>query len=373
MNSVRFQQGTLTKATQARASPAAPAKRILIAGNFIYDVYEPAFSDALSRLGHDVHRFAWSQFFLGTAGKIQAYYPLPGPALLRINKALAQAAIALRPEVLLVWRGTHVLPWTLRRIREQAGTTIVVYNNDDPFAQASGFKWFWCNKSYQVADLSLFYREVNVVEARRAGAPQAAVMMPYFLPERDRPVRLTDAEMEHFGCDVVFAGHYEPDGRERYLKALVQAGLHVRLFGRKHWTPEILGEVATHFGVVRFISGDDYAKALCAAQMCLCFLSRLNRDTYTRRCFEIPACGGLLLSERTDELKRLFREDEEAVFFSTVEELVEKALWLRDHPADVARIAAAGNRRIHADGHAVDDRARQFMEMVELVRATGSL
>ena len=99
--------------------------------------------------------------------------------------------------------------------------------------------------------------------------------------------------------------------------------------------------------------------------MCLCFLSKLNRDTYTRRCFEIPACGKLLLSERTEDLMKMFTEDEEAVFFSTPEELVEKALWLSQHPEDVERIARAGMQRVHLDGHSVKDRMKEFVTVLE--------
>ncbi|WGU68927.1 glycosyltransferase [Capnocytophaga canimorsus] len=45
------------------------------------------------------------------------------------------------------------------------------------------------------------------------------------------------------------------------------------------------------------------------------FLSKLNNDQYTRRCFEIPACGTMMLSERTPTLQEFYTENEEIVFF----------------------------------------------------------
>jgi spore maturation protein CgeB len=352
--------------------------RILIAGDWQYGIYEQAFADALARQGHEVVAYRWGDVFAGTSGLVQLTFPLPGPALLRLNRALLTAATGSRPDVVLVWRGTHVLPATLERVRAETGAAIVTYNNDDPYGGSQGgavrwrqvFKWHWYNKSHAVADLSLVYRPVNLGEVRAGGARRAAVMPPYFIPDKDRSVVLRDADVERFGCDVVFVGHYEPDGRERYLKALVDAGLHVRLFGGRYWTPAVLGETAAYFGTVHEAHGDDYAKALCGARMCLCFLSRLNRDTYTRRCFEIPASGSLLLSERTADLQWFFREDEEAVFFSSVDELVMKARWLKAHPDDARRIAAAGMRRVHADGHSVNDRARGFIARVREIRCT---
>ena len=116
-----------------------------------------------------------------------------------------------------------------------------------------------------------------------------------------------------FEAEAVFVGHYEPDDRVACLQALVDAGVRVKLFGGTTWTPQVLGPLAQYFGKVEAVLGLEYAKALCGAQMCLCFISKLNRDTYTTRCFEIPACGRLMLSERTADLPRLFQEDQEAV------------------------------------------------------------
>jgi spore maturation protein CgeB len=112
---------------------------------------------------------------------------------------------------------------------------------------------------------------------------------------------------------------------------------------------------------VRPVYGDDYSKALCGAKLCLCFLSRLNRDSYTRRTFEIPACGRLMLSERTADLSRLFAEDREALFFSSTEELVSKVQeWVKDDARrDTA--ALAGLCRCWDGGHDVISRMREML------------
>jgi len=353
--------------------------RILVAGDWQWDVYEKSCSDALARLGHEVIPFRCSDFFRGRIGRLQCYIPFPGPALAKLNFELAKLANDTKPEVILVWRGIHVLPVTLRKIKQNTQATIVTYNNDDPFGPAAHdnvpwhhhFKWFWYIRTLKHSDLALVYRPVNVGEAKAAGAKRLAILKPYFIPELNRPVKLTEQDRIRYGCDVVFVGHYEPDGREEYLRQLVDAGLHVRLFGGGDWTRSVLGDLTDYFGEVSPVFGDDYAKALCGAKMCLCFLSKLNRDTYTRRCFEIPACGRLLLSERTEDLQRLFKEDEEAVFFTSPEELTGKALLLRDHAQDIERIAEAGMRRVHADGHTVYARMKEFLDIVNKVRAEG--
>jgi spore maturation protein CgeB len=276
-----------------------------------------------------------------------------------------------KPHLVLVWRGTHVLPRTLQLIKA-AGVLLVSYNNDDPFGPlAHGntpwhhrFLWTQYLRCLTVCDLNFVYRPVNVQDAINYGAKNVHVLKPYFIPEQNKPVELSKRDKQRFACDVVFVGHYEPDGREEYLRVLVNAGLHVRLFGGGYWSSKVLGDLLSYFGDISPVYGKDYAKALCAARMCLSFLSKLNRDTYTRRCFEIPACGRLLLCARTDDLKKMFIEGEEAVFFSSKEELVEKALWLANHEDEIERIAEAGRRRVWKDGHDVKSRAAEFLSVI---------
>jgi len=188
--------------------------KILLAGNWSYPIYEEAFGCALSKLGHDVVPLSFSGFFQGKIGRYQSAIPIPGPALWRANKRLLGLSDRERPDVVLVWRGTHVLPWVIRRLNRM-GTLTVSYNNDDPFGpQMHGnvpwhhhVLWFWyraCVKEYQC---NFFYRQSNVHEALALGARRAQLLKPYFVPWKDRPVPLAEEDKNKFECDVVFVGH----------------------------------------------------------------------------------------------------------------------------------------------------------------------
>lgn len=345
--------------------------KLLIAGDWMWPQYEAAFSEALRRLGHEVERFCFRDFFRGTLGRVQRTLPLPGPALRKMNHALVSRAHECRPELLLVWRGTHLLPEAIAQIR-QAGVTTVSYNNDDPFAQQAHslspwrHRLLWRNyiSCLGLFDVNFVYRPVNVEEAIMAGGRNVHVLRPYFIPWRDRPMALEPHERSRFDCDAVFVGHYEPDTRVECMRALVESGSHVRVFGSVYWNRVMPVDLRKHIGKVSPVEGDDYGRALCGAKVCLGFLSKANRDTYTRRCFEIPACGAVLLCERTPDLARMFVEGKEAVFFSSPSELVEKARELLGSSELRARIADAGRRRVWRDGHDVVSRAREMLTAV---------
>jgi hypothetical protein len=344
--------------------------RVLLAGDWQWAPYESAFADALMQLGHQVTRFSFQTYFTGRLGRVQQALPMPVTALWRLNKGLLKAVRDVHPDIVLLWRPTHILPSTVRKMK-RLGALTVSHNHDDPFGPLVNhlapwhhrFLWIWYHSCLSKTDLTIVNRQLNVPEAKSGGAKNVSVLKPYFVPDIHQPIALSDEDRRRFECDVVFIGHYENDERDKYIEALVDAGLHVRLFGGGYWTRKVLDRYADYFGDVPAVQGIEYSKALCGAQLCLAFLSKMNRDTYTTRCFEIPACGRLLLCQRTADLEAMFIDGEEAVFFTDIEELCTKALWLLAHPQAIARIAAAGRRRVCADHHDVVSRASTLIEL----------
>ena len=98
------------------------------------------------------------------------------------------------------------------------------------------------------------------------------------------------------------------------------------------------------------------------------FLSKLNSDTYTRRCFEIPATQTLMLSEYTDDLNEMFPSDKCAVYFTTPEELVVKCKYLLSHPNEIKQIAENGYKRLKELGGSEIDRCRQIIETYKKIK-----
>lgn len=347
--------------------------KIMIVGAWKWYQYEAAFSKALELNDIEVIKFSTSEFFIGYWGRVQlALPPILGTSLFFLNTELLRKAKKERPDWILFWRPTHVLPKSVDRLRE-FGIKISSYNNDDPFGPTvhgntpwhHRFLWFWYLRCISKIDKNFYYRQINCKEAVEFGASNVSLMMPYFIPWRDRPIVLNQAELLRFAADVIFVGHYEPDGREIRIRALMNSGIQVKIYGAsKYWSRDILGDLYDRLEPIQPVEGDDYAKALRGAKICLAFLSKLNRDTYTRRCFEIPACGGLMLAERTKDLTNMFIEDEEACFFSSDEELLDKVRWLLANPSIRERIAASGMNRVWKDGHDVSSRAKQFLKQL---------
>lgn len=82
------------------------------------------------------------------------------------------------------------------------------------------------------------------------------------------------------------------------------------------------------------------------------------------RLFEVTGAGAALLTDDSPMVRHLFDPDREVVTYRTVEEAVEKARWLLDHPDERERIAAAGHARTLRD-HSTAVRAAELAALLD--------
>ncbi len=356
--------------------------KIAIVGEWQFSIYEEAVYQSVATLGHTPLCFSYHQYF--RPKKLPGPIALPalrfqnkfllGPLIDRINTDLVSFIETEKPDVVFVFRGRHIYPKTLQRLHSvRPKPVLVIYNHDDPFSPHYP-RWYWrlFLGGVREYDLVIAFREHNVVEYEKVGAKRVRLLpRTWYIPELHRPVALSVHDLDEYACDVVFAGHYENDERLNCLEIIVQRGWKLNLFGPgKEWN-KILRRSPTlrSFVPLRVVWGEDYNKAICGAKVALCFMSKQNRDTYTRRCFEIPAAGTLLLTEHSEDLAAMFKFGKEADSFRSPDEMIEKLeIYLRDDSLRTT-VADAGHRRVIADGHDVASRIRDVVHCIEELMA----
>lgn len=339
--------------------------KILIAGYFSAFWHEGAWVKALQEMGHEVVEFPVKHYFPNNIfGRIQNRF-LIGSCINKINEDLIRCVEETDPEVVLCYRALPIKAKTILTLASTDPTRVVVcYNNDNAFGALSS-KSYW--RLYKAAipfyDLHLAYRDSDVPHLGKDA--NTYVIHPHNMPWLHRV--LPQNELVGWESDICFLGHFEPDRRKSELDILMKTiPAHYRLHG-SFWQ-ENSKNMAWQGMDTRELQGEDYVRALNATKIALVFFSTWNADTFTRRVFEIPACGTMMLSQRTETMQSLYVEDKEAVYFSSADELVDKARFYLAHDDARRRIAEAGRLRCISSGYDIYSRMREWLSVVESIR-----
>lgn len=345
---------------------------ILIIGDGCYHIYEEALCKAFRELGYNTTLFGYEKYLKETKimpfefGKIFSYKFQNkfgfGPAVQRLNRDILAYCEENKPDLVFLYRCRAVFPKTIKKIKKM-GSIVFSYNNDNPFSEYYP-QYFWRHykKSLPYCDMNYVYRHSNIQECIEYGSRRTDLLRSYYIKECNYPI-LKEDKIANIP-DVIFLGHYENDNRREYLETLASSGIIVGLPGT--WEGKI------DPGNIVFLdnTGKDYNAILGSAKIALCFLATLNKDTYTRRCFEIPATKTMMLSVYTEDLASLFEPDKEVVYFKNKEELVDKVKYYLSHDEECKKIGQAGYDRLMKDGHEVKDRAKQIIDSYQQFAST---
>jgi len=294
----------------------------------------------------------------GILGKIEFRLQM-GPQVARFNRDLLRVAREERINVAILDKVLQLRPETLRRLRGM-GVFCIDFVIDNPFGPRRDPGWRLYRKTIPGYDLTAVQRDVNLDDYSRAGAVDVVRTQTSF----ERTVHIpppdgwTDAMRDR---QVSFIGT-PYDNRAEFLTELWRAGVPVVISGsRSHWEAALPADAFAGAFREGELIGDAYHKGIWRSRINLAFVTRSNSDQVAQKAFEITACGGFLLAERSDEHRALFREDEEAVFFSSFDECRAKIdRYLNDEPAR-ARIAAAGRERAWSSGYDNDAVLRRLL------------
>jgi spore maturation protein CgeB len=329
--------------------------------------------DAFVELGHEVRTFDDEKYDPAPATLVGRWLrkrrgcPEPGQ-IAALNRALLDAVTEFRPRLVFFVKAYHVEAGTLEQVRRIAPT--FVYMNDDMFNPANQTPMFYGNLPH--FDLVLTTKSYNVREFHRAGAPRAVYIANAYDPRIHFPASPSEAERAEMAGDVAFIGTFRP-ARADFLNRIVHLrdiqlniwGGGWRKMGRidqihrwRRWR-DLRACVHPHE-----LWCGDMGKAIQSNRITLGLLYQENRDLQTSRSFEIPACGGFMLAERTEEHRMYFEEDREAAYFSSFEEMRDKMRFYAAHDDVRQRIAQAGYRRCLDSPYRYIDRARFALEQL---------
>ena len=315
--------------------------KILVVGDFYFDMYEEAFYQEFLKLYPLTDKFRIADYLdirkRGLPGFIDRFqYKFNiGLSVSRLNAAIMRKIEMFKPDLVFVYRGKHIFPKLLKNIKDIfPEIKLFNYNNDDAFSKAYPF-YFWrlFLKGITYYDHIFCYRSKNIEDLRRIGYTATSLLLPYYIEGRNFEINCEKV------IDVVFVGHFENDGRDEYIVHLINNDIKIKLFGTSWAKSKHYAYIQQKLGPIDRLDTLNYNLILNQSKIGLVFLSKINNDGYTRRCFEIPMTNCMMLAERTEDLSAIFKENGSISFFDNKEDMVLKIKWLLKNPAQMAEIS----------------------------------
>lgn len=251
-----------------------------------------------------------------------------------INKEVIQEFKNMRPETLLFY-----------------------LSSDNPFYLSPSFF-----NTLPLYDCILLYDKSIAPLLKEKGIKGKIEWLPFaWDPDLHYALKVSFKEIKIFGSDIAFIGKWWYN-RENWLYNLSDFDL--KIWGN-NWERTKYSFLLKRWQR-RPAIGQDYSKVCQASKIMLNFLQQ-NPTTHNMRTFEVPGCGGFLLTQRSQEQLEFFREDKEITCFSTPKELKEKIRYYLKHENQRRRIAICGHEKVKF--HTYYYRAREIIKIYNQLKS----
>jgi spore maturation protein CgeB len=337
---------------------------------------------ALGRLGHDVRGVNTVTPWKSASWlKRQAQRRLGrGAVVNEINRSVLATAREFHPHLVWAEKQEFLRVETLAALRGLGAR--LIHFTPDPYFSLQWKRTGLMDSAMGAFDILVYCKVYEREQYAALGKPLLYMPLGY-CDEVHRPLPSSDPR---WSCAAGFLVGWEPR-RERLLHDVAAVGIDLKIRGGYwnflrdgKWTLRrqiILKQLA---GRDRFcfhrdellaqawqgdeVYDDDYARAVTGAKIGLGLLRKVCPDQHTTRTFEIPACGSMLLADRTEEHREFFVEGREAEFFASAEELLDKLKFYCAHDAARRQIAEAGERRCVTGQYAYVHRLKAALDAV---------
>lgn len=259
-------------------------------------------------------------------------------------------------DAVLVVKGLFLSARSLARARAHSPhARWICLNPDDPFSVERASASRHIRETIPLYDLYLIWSHSLLPQLRAAGARRVAYLPFGHDPALHFPSPERDPDLD---AVVTFVGAYDRQ-RASILEGL--ASLPIRVYGAG-W------ERVSRFSPLRAkvvpqpLYGADLRRVISSSLATLNLLRAQNEGSHNMRTFEVPAMGGLMVTQRTPEQHGMFPEHRACLMFSSEGELRTLVEQLVRGQLDTSGIRADAFAR--SSEHTYDRRARAIIAML---------
>ena len=136
-----------------------------------------------------------------------------------------------------------------------------------------------------------------------------------------KPKKPPKEKMSYYHSPIAYLGTWQPNA-ERWPSLLTPYGL--KVWGNQWSKIKSNNDLMNAWQGEDQGTNEDFTYICSASNIIFNFVRAFNGQGHSMKTFEIPACKGFAITNRTNEQLEFFPEDEACVYFSTEEELIDK-------------------------------------------------
>lgn len=334
--------------------------RILISGSFASQNFERCWLDWL--LDHDYPARGFepnavlSNYFPSQWLRRMLWHFFQALPVSIISRQFVKTTRSFLPDLIIVVSGNLISSMALKTIQKKTSATLFHFYGEDFFNPLNTTRTL--RQAAYNYDHLFTTKTFNLPEMAEIGLHNVSFVPHGYRPNCHFPVTISYTERQEYGSDLSFVGTWEAE-RAAILAQLM--GFDLRIWGAS-WQKADKKLGLRNVIQNRAVYCQDLSRVFNASKINLAFLRKANRDRHTSRTFEIPACGGFQLSERTDEVLSFFEEGKEIECFESLEELKDKARYYLKNEAKRQRIVLAGLERVRSNSYSYVDRLQTLLD-----------
>ena len=334
--------------------------KILIYGEGYFFAIAPQLKKSLEQLHCAVELFNWTSYLYTERGynlKNRILNRLMMPAIsAKINRDLIGSVRDNAYDLVLVNNGWHLTDSTIDAVKKHA-RCVVLWSTDELYNQV--LSSFIHPASYLKYDC-IFSQRKHLFDFYRGKGLKRLEYLPLFYYPEHHPVITSEDDKKVWGSDIAFMGTWSRE-REKMLNVL--EGLNVRIWGGYwHKSSKEFKKKVTITNKIAWL--EDMAKVVNSTKIIIDALTKEQNDKINMKNLQIPACGGFLITSKTDTIIELFEEDKEVVCYDTYKELREKCEYYLLHEDERRKIAFNAHKKVVAGRNSITDRAKNILDIV---------
>lgn len=318
-------------------------------------------------MGFQLETFDWYKFLIPGRLRERLHF-LDWIDVQRINHMLINKVKNFRPDILIVAGGFTIYAETIKKLKNLTNVIAVNWIADYP-------------RNFDLQLKSCIYYDHFFVSGSdalgkyRATGRKNGHWLPFACdPEIHKPVNLSSEEKKKYGCDICFVGSNYPE-RIELLEALGAFDLGIWGIG---W--EKLPKNSPLRGKVRggIVRPEEWVKIFSASKIVLNitprralikapYISEMHENEFRMcniRLFEILGCGAFQLVDAKPDAITLFKNKKHLVFYNSKAQLIERAQFYLENPAERARIARNGRQAV-MENHTYQHRVEKILSVAK--------